>query len=46
VTENISVALGQRSAVARERVKRLPKCPYFGRVDWHSKGAAAPCPGT
>lgn len=31
---NVSVALGERAVMTRERVKRLLESPYFGRVDF------------
>jgi len=32
---NLSVALGERAVMTRERVTRLLQTPYFGRVDFH-----------
>ncbi|MGD9620582.1 MAG: UvrD-helicase domain-containing protein [Mycolicibacterium sp.] len=39
---NLSVALGERAVMTRERVKRLLHTPYFGRVDFHRRGEAHP----
>lgn len=39
---NLSVALGERAVLARERVKRLLQTPYFGRVDFSRTGDAHP----
>lgn len=38
---NLSVALGERDVMSRERVKRLIEAPYFGRVDFHAESEAA-----
>ncbi len=35
---DISVALGQRAMVTRERLRRLLDSPYFGRVDFYARG--------
>jgi DNA helicase-2/ATP-dependent DNA helicase PcrA len=35
---NLSVALGERAVMTRQRIKRLLESPYFGRVDFHSQG--------
>ncbi|TVS83068.1 AAA family ATPase [Mycobacterium helveticum] len=32
---NVSVALGERAVMTRQRIKRLLESPYFGRVDFH-----------
>ncbi len=40
---NISVRLGERAVMTRERVNRLLKSPYFGRVDFHPRGTTEPC---
>jgi len=39
---NLSVALGERAVLTRERVKRLLQTPYFGRVDFWPAGEAHP----
>ncbi len=35
---NLSVALGERAVLTRERVRRLLQTPYFGRVDFWPTG--------
>ncbi|WP_228542281.1 UvrD-helicase domain-containing protein [Nocardia sp. XZ_19_369] len=37
---NLAVALGERAVLTRERVKRLLQTPYFGRVDFRTRGEA------
>ncbi|MDZ4233454.1 MAG: hypothetical protein U1C73_06770, partial [Dietzia sp.] len=37
---NLSVALGERAVLTRERVRRLLQTPYFGRVDFWPAGEA------
>ncbi|APE38755.1 hypothetical protein BOX37_26445 [Nocardia mangyaensis] len=39
---DLSVKLGERAVLTRERVKRLLKTPYFGRVDFQTSGEASP----
>ncbi|EKT79720.1 DNA helicase UvrD [Rhodococcus opacus M213] len=36
---DVSVALGEHSVRASERIKRLLETPYFGRVDFHARGS-------
>lgn len=39
---NLSVALGERAVLTRERVARLLQTPYFARVDFRGRGDARP----
>ncbi|WP_250549244.1 HelD family protein [Pseudonocardia sp. H11422] len=35
---DMSIALGEHAAMTRKRIERLLDSPYFGRVDFHTRG--------
>ncbi|MGW9567035.1 HelD family protein [Prescottella equi] len=39
---NVSVSLGERAVLSRERITRLLDTPYFGRVDFRTSGDRGP----